>query len=125
MHMNHIDLHVADVIETADFLVRYFGLKLQEIRGNNFLAILHDDNGLEIVVSRPIEKLGGIEQQTLGAVTYHIGFIRKQRSDVDEIFEALSGSNAEIVGQPREMRGGYYFYLLAPGRILIEVGCRA
>ena len=124
MRMNHIDLHVADVAATCSFLTRYFGLTLRETRGQNFLAILNDDHGLEIVISQPIEKLGGRSQDMLGGVTYHIGFIQKERVDVDAIFQQLRESDAELIGEPRELRGGYVFYCLAPGRILIEVGWR-
>ncbi|WP_117193609.1 VOC family protein [Rhizobium terrae] len=124
MRMNHLDLHVPDVAATSAFLVRHFGLALYEMRGANGLAILADDAGLEIVISRPVEKFGGGEQQALGLVTYHIGFIQAERADVDRLYRELQGSEAELVGEPREMRGGYLFYCLAPGRVMIEVGWR-
>jgi predicted enzyme related to lactoylglutathione lyase len=122
--MNHIDLHVTDVAATSGFLTRYFGLTLRETRGRNFLAILNDDDGFEIVISQPIEKLGGRSQDELGGVTYHIGFIQNERADVDVIFDRLQDRDAELIGEPKELRGGYVFYCLAPGRILVEVGWR-
>lgn len=124
MRMNHIDLHVNDVAATSGFLIRYFGLTLREMRGRDFLAILTDDDGLEIVISQPIAKFGGRSQSARSGVSYHVGFIQKERADVDAIFERLKDSEAEIVGEPRELRGGYLFYCLAPGRIVIEVGWR-
>jgi len=124
MRLNHLDLHVPDVGATSDFLIRHFGLTLRDMRGQNGLAILGDDAGLEIVISQPIEKFGGAEQERLGAVTYHIGFMQSDRTDVDRVYHALKDSDAQLVGEPREMRGGYLFYCLAPGRILIEVGWR-
>ena len=125
MRLNHIDIHVPDVAATAAFLVRYFGLKLREMRGASGLAILDDDAGLEIAVSHPIEKFGGGDQQALGLVTYHLGFIQSERHNVDRLYSALKESDAELVGEPREMRGGYLFYCMAPGRVLVEVGWRA
>lgn len=94
------------------------------MRGANGLAILNDDSGLEIVVSRPVEKFGGAEQQALGVVTYHLGFIQPERAEVDRLYRELKDGDAELVGEPREMRGGYLFYCLAPGRVMIEVGWR-
>ncbi|MCQ1571523.1 VOC family protein [Neorhizobium galegae] len=124
MRMNHIDIHVSDVAATSDFLIRHFGLTLREMRGANGLAILADDAGLEIVVSRPVEKFGCAEQQALGFVTYHLGFIQPERGEVDRLYRELKAGDAELVGEPREMRGGYLFYCLAPGRVMIEVGWR-
>ncbi|WP_105415041.1 VOC family protein [Neorhizobium sp. T25_27] len=124
MRMNHIDIHVPDVAATTAFLVRHFGLTLREMRGANGLAILNDDAGLEIVVSHPVEKFGGAEQRSLGVVTYHLGFIQPERAEVDRLYGELQASDAELVGEPREMRGGYLFYCLAPGRVMIEVGWR-
>ncbi|WP_105427682.1 VOC family protein [Neorhizobium tomejilense] len=124
MRMNHIDIHVPDVAATSAFLIRHFGLTLRETRGGNGLAILNDDSGLEIVVSRPVEKFGGAEQQALGVVTYHLGFIQPERTEVDGLYRELKAGDAELVGEPREMRGGYLFYCLAPGRVMIEVGWR-
>ncbi|CDZ25254.1 VOC family protein [Neorhizobium galegae] len=124
MRMNHIDIHVSDVAATSAFLVRHFGLTQREMRGTNGLAILADDAGLEIVVSRPVEKFGGAEQHALGVVTYHLGFIQPERADVDRLYRELKAGDAELVGEPREMRGGYLFYCLAPGRVMIEVGWR-
>lgn len=124
MRMNHIDIHVPDVAATTAFLVRHFGLTLRETRGGNSLAILTDDAGLEIVVSHPVEKFGGAEQQALGVVTYHLGFIQPEKGEVDRLYRELKDGDAELVGEPREMRGGYLFYCLAPGRVMIEVGWR-
>jgi catechol 2,3-dioxygenase-like lactoylglutathione lyase family enzyme len=124
MRLNHIDLYVPDVAATRDFFIRYFALKLRQSRGADGLAILEDDSGLEIVLSHPIENFGGADQVRLGVDTYHIGFIQTERADVDRIHHALKSDHAELVGEPRQMRGGYLFYCTAPGRILVEVGWR-
>jgi len=125
MRLNHLDLHVPDVAATSGFFVRHFGFRLIQMRGANGLAILEDDAGVELVVSRPIEKFGGADQVALQAVTYHIGFMLADRRDVDRLYEALQADGAELSGPPQAMRGAWLFYCTAPGRILVEIGCRA
>jgi catechol 2,3-dioxygenase-like lactoylglutathione lyase family enzyme len=125
MRLNHIDLHVPDVAATRDFFVSFFGLRHVETRGSNGLAILQDEGGLEIVVSQPIAKFGGADAVSAGANTFHIGFILPNREMVDAQYETLRQAGAEISGPPREIRGGWLFYCYAPGRILVEVGCRS
>ena len=124
MRMNHLDLYVPDVQATTAFLTRYFGLTLIAMRGEGGLAILNDESGMEIVISHPIEKLGGVDQATLGRDTYHIGFMLPERGDVDRLWQALHDGGAELAGKPKAMRGGWLFYCTAPGRVLIEVGWR-
>jgi len=124
MRLNHLDIHVDDVRATVDFLVEHFGLKLSDMRGRAGLAILEDDTGFELVVSPPVEAFGSASQSALGRVTYHIGFNQPDRSDVDRIHAALTKAGVAQVGEPKEMRGGYLFYCMAPGHVLIEVGWR-
>lgn len=124
MRMNHLDIHVPDVAATSAFLVQHFGLKLREMRGANGLAILGDEHGLEIIISKPIEKFGGADQQTLGVNTFHIGFILPEKADVDRVYEGLKKTQARLWNEPQFMRGAWLFYCVAPGEILIEVGWR-
>lgn len=124
MRLNHLDLHVPDVAATRDVLVAVFGLIEVETRGTNGLAILRDDAGLELVISRPIEKFGGADTVSVGRNTYHIGFIQPSREAVDMVFERAKSAGCEIWQPPAAVRGGWLFYCFAPGRILIEVGYR-
>lgn len=125
MRLNHLDLHVPDVAATRNFFRDHLGFREVETRGVDGLAILHDDAGLELVISRPIERFGGADTPTAGFNTYHIGFILSSRAEVDELFRRLSAANAETWGKPAARRGGWVFYCFAPGRILIEIGCRS
>ena len=125
MKLNHLDLHVPDIAATADFLIEHLGLRLVEMRGANGLAILTDDEGLELVISYAIAKFGAADQSASKAVSYHIGFIVADRAEVDAAYQRLKASDAELWGEPREMRGGWAFYCLIPGHILVEVGARA
>jgi catechol 2,3-dioxygenase-like lactoylglutathione lyase family enzyme len=124
MRLNHLDLHVPDVAATRDFFHDYFGLTEIETRGAGGLAILHDDAGLEVVISRPIEKFGGGDTPTAGMNTYHIGFMQPSREEVDQLYLRLTAAGAEIWSEPQAIRGGWLFYCFAPGRILIEIGWR-
>lgn len=123
MRSNHLDLHMPDVAAARDFFVAAFGLGEVETRGND-LAILRDDAALELVVSHAIEKFGGADTVAVGRNTYHVGFILPSRKAVDVQYERVEAASCEIAHPPAAMRGGWLFYWLAPGRILIEVGWR-
>ena len=124
MRLNHLDLHVSDFAETRNFFVTNFGFRHLETKGDDGLAILQDDAGLELVISRPIAKLGGADQAALGVVTYHIGFLLPSRDDVDALYARLVAAGIELSAAPRAMRGGWVFYVTAPGKILVEVSSR-
>jgi catechol 2,3-dioxygenase-like lactoylglutathione lyase family enzyme len=121
MILNHLDLYVPDVATTRDFFMRHFGFRHQDTRGADRLAILHDDAGLELVISKPISQLGGAEQVALGLTTYHIGFRLPSAQKVDEVFGCLQAGSDQQIDPPRKIRGRYLFYCLAPGNILVEV----
>jgi catechol 2,3-dioxygenase-like lactoylglutathione lyase family enzyme len=124
--LNHLDLYVPDVAATRDFFVRHFGFRHQDTRGADRLAVLHDDAGLELVISKPISQLGGAEQVALGLTTYHIGFRLPSVQKVDEVFGCLQAGSEREMDPPKKIRGRYLFYCLAPGNILVEVasaGC--
>jgi predicted enzyme related to lactoylglutathione lyase len=124
MRLNHLDLHVPDVGATRDFFVSAFGFVAVETRGAEGLAILQDDAGLELVISRPIEKLGGADTVSAGRNTYHIGFILSSREAVDAQFERVKLAGGEMRQAPSALRGGWLFYCFAPGKVLVEVGWR-
>jgi catechol 2,3-dioxygenase-like lactoylglutathione lyase family enzyme len=124
MRLNHLDLHVPDIAATAVFFTNYLGLRLVDMRGQNGLAILTDDSGLELVLSHAIEKFGSTDQSGRNLVSYHIGFIVETREEVDRIFAAMRESGIELAHEPRMLRGGWLFYCTAPGNILVEVGAR-
>ncbi len=124
MRLNHLDFHVHDLATTAEFFTRHFGLTLKDMRGQNGLAILSDDAGLEIVLSHAIAKFGTADQVELQRQTYHIGFILPEREDVDRVYAGLAAAGAALSGPPAAMRGGWLFYCTAPGNILVEIGWR-
>lgn len=125
MRLNHLDLHVADVAATRDFLVHHFGFRHIQTRGRDGLAILHDTSGLELVISHAVPKFGGADAHSANANTFHIGFIVPDRAEVDRLYARLLAAGAELWNAPQAIRGGWVFYCMAPGRVLIEVGWRA
>lgn len=124
MRLNHLDLHVPDVGAARDFFYQCFGLEEIASLGRDGLAILRDDGGLELVLSRPIAKLGGADTPTAGANTYHIGFLLPSRAEVDAVYDRVRLHGGEVRMAPASIRGGWLFYCYGPGRILIEVGWR-
>jgi predicted enzyme related to lactoylglutathione lyase len=125
MRLNHLDFYVPDVAATADFFHRYFSLPLQEMNERIGRAILHDEQGTEIVfLSRPLPKFGGADQVELQRQTYHLGFILAERSNVDRLHARLASDGAAVSGPPAAIRGGWLFYCTAPGNILVEIGWR-
>lgn len=123
MRLNHLDLHVPDVAATTEFFTRYLGLTHLDTRANGGLAILTDGHGLEFVLSHAIEKFGTADQSN-SLVTYHIGFIVDDRETVDATHAAMQADGISIPHPPREIRGGYLFYVHAPGNVLVEVAAR-
>ncbi|MGR9169700.1 VOC family protein [Rhizobium sp. KDH_Rht_773_N] len=124
MRLNHLDFHVPDIAATADFFLRYFALELQEMNERIGRAILRDEQGTEIVLSRPLPKFGGADQVELQRQTYHIGFILAERAQVDRLHGRLAADGADVSGPPAAIRGGWLFYCTAPGNVLVEIGWR-
>ncbi|MDR6287582.1 catechol 2,3-dioxygenase-like lactoylglutathione lyase family enzyme [Inquilinus ginsengisoli] len=118
MRLNHLDLAVPDVALARDFFTSHFGLHHRETLGRDGLAILADDGGLVLVLSR---------WRKQGAAAYpdgfHIGFLVETREEVDAQYEHLAAAGVEVQ-PPSAMRGGWMFYLTGPGGVLIEVSWR-
>lgn len=123
MILNHLDLYVPDVVATRDFFLRHFDFRHDRTLGADALAILHDDAGMELVISKPVAKRGGADQVTLGTTTYHIGFHLPSMATVDQVFCRVRDD--QHVDPPRVMRGRYLFYCIAPGNVVIEVAAAA
>ena len=113
MHINHIDIPVPDIAATRDFFVDRLGFAHVTTLGRDGLAILRDDAGAVLVLSRA--KSGAAPGEG-----FHIGFLLESREAVDAMHARLNMD----CDAPQEMRGGYVFYFEAPGPILIEVGYR-
>jgi catechol 2,3-dioxygenase-like lactoylglutathione lyase family enzyme len=123
VRLNHLDLHVPNVLDTSAFFREHFDLREVACRGDS-LAILNDEAGFELVISRANSKLGATDQANLGLVTYHVGFVLPAREMVDALHDRLVARGLPEIGEPRAIRGGWLFYCRAPGNVLVEVGWR-
>lgn len=122
MRLNHLDVHVPDVVRTASLFTSVFGLR--ETFSRPGLIILSDDEGFELVISEPVSGFETSDQVTLGKSTYHVGFIVDSTKEVDDVFLRLQSADVQLGRPPKAIRGGWLFYCTAPGNIQIEVGCR-
>lgn len=116
MKLNHINLPVADVVETRDFLSKYFGLSTVHEVGKNFLVMQRDDTGLLLNLSHFDKNTTSVEYNK----DFHIGFFVETREEVDHVYSLLSeDGKANEPPEPKEAR--YGFYVMAPGGFTIEV----
>jgi lactoylglutathione lyase len=112
MKVNHLNLTVADPVETQQFLVKYFGLKPRG-KGNQTIALLSDDNGMVL-------SLMGRESEVKYPATFHVGFIQESEEQVNEINRRLKADGFDVP-PPSRQHGSWTFYFHAPGGFTIEV----
>lgn len=110
MKLNHLNLTVTDVKASADFLVKYFGLKIGSTRGNAFAA-LFDDGGLVLTLMKG--------NQVSYPKTFHIGFIQGSEAQVNEINQRMKADGFDV--EPPQRSHGWTFYVQAPGGFTVEV----
>lgn len=115
MHMNHINLSVANVRETKVFMETYFDLKFLGGPNPEKIVAALDENGSLIALSNFSEnddfKYPG---------TFHIGFNLSSREKVDAMHDRMTTDGLKI-GKLIEFHGAWTFYVNAPGGFIIEV----
>lgn len=100
MILNHLNLTVADVPATCDFLEKYFGL--HNMGGNAGLTVMSDERGFVLTLMK-----AGKSSPLQYPDNFHIGFfIESEAKDV----------------QPPERHHAYGFYVEAPGGFSVEIG---
>jgi catechol 2,3-dioxygenase-like lactoylglutathione lyase family enzyme len=114
MKLNHINLAVANVEETASFFEKFFQFRRLETKGG-VLIVLSDEAGFILILSH-----FDASENPQYPRDFHIGFIRDTRQQVNEVFESLKSAGIEA-NPPRHAHGGWGFYIHAPGGILVEV----
>jgi catechol 2,3-dioxygenase-like lactoylglutathione lyase family enzyme len=114
MKLNHINLAVADVEETAAFFEKFFQFRRLEAKGG-VLIVLSDETGFILILSH-----FDTEEVPKYPRDFHVGFIRETRQQVNEVYESLTSAGIEA-NAPRHAHGGWGFYVHAPGEILVEV----
>lgn len=118
MALNHLHLTVTDVIETATFLKKYFGMKDEwqgyKSKENDKFMALYDGNGFVLILSK-----GGKGKKIQYPASFHIGFMQPNKEKVDGINRQLKEDNYDV--QPPQKHHAYTFYVRAPGGFMIEV----
>ncbi|WP_394833644.1 VOC family protein [Pendulispora rubella] len=117
MQLNHADLQVSNVPETAAFLERHFDFEIQTNRNSAAVIVLSDRRGFVLVLQR---KKDDAETYPAG---FHIGFRVDDVAIVLEKRTHLLESGVEHVGDILENNRGVMFYFHLPGDILCEVSC--
>jgi catechol 2,3-dioxygenase-like lactoylglutathione lyase family enzyme len=117
MKLNHIDLQVADVQETARFFETYFDFKLLTSASSNALAVLQGRDGFSLV----LQKLKN--PQAAYPEGFHIGFVLEDVEQVYKMFERLKLSGITL-GEVNKNNRGTMFYFNLPGGILTEVSSK-
>ena len=113
MTLNHLNLTVADAMETRLFLEKYFGLRGNE-GGNHGFQMLRDDNGMVLTLIK------GRASEINYPATFHVGFIQDSEQRVNEINQRLRDDGFDVPA-PSRMHGSWTFYFKAPGGFVIEV----
>ncbi len=116
MRLNHIDLQVVDVQETAAFFEAWFGFAHVSNRQSPAIAILKGDGDFTLV----IQKCEAGERFPEG---FHIGFLRDDEADVIDFQRRAKQAGLRISEIIRNGRGTLT-YVHAPGEILVEVSAR-
>ncbi|MCI0461236.1 MAG: VOC family protein [Gemmataceae bacterium] len=117
MKLNHLNLTVADVSATREFLEKYFGLRSQGKKGGNTLAVLFDDDGLVLTLIK-VSQVTEVHYPD----SFHIGFIQESPEQVNEINKRLTDDGFDVE-PPHKAHGAWTFYFRAPGGFTIEVLC--
>jgi lactoylglutathione lyase len=116
MKPNHLNLPVPDVLEARQFFEKYFGFRdLEEVKGNNTIAVMADDSGFVLTLSN-FEKATEVHYPA----GFHLGFIQDSPQRVNEINTMLKDSGFDVE-PPRNFHGSWTFYFRAPGGFTIEI----
>ena len=112
MRLNHLNIGVPDLDEASTFLTTHFGLK-EVHRQKDFIAILLDETGFVLAVSR--------EAEPKYPKLFHLGFLQDTREQVDALFERFQALGLVRGEGPRPVHGSYGFYFHALGGVMFEV----
>ena len=118
MKLNHINLTSVDVPADRAMFESYFSLRCSTMRGKT-LAVLHDDDGMVLVLN-DFEKKRGDFAYPEDSDVHYIGFIQESREVVDAINARLK-ADGWSVPEPRDYHGAWTFYFKAPGGYYVEV----
>ena len=109
MKLQHLNLTTTDPTATADFLVKYFGLKNEG--GNKGFMLVRDDDGMVITLMK--------SAKVAYPATFHIGFYPETEAEVDALHQQLTADGYTVTAPERHH--GYSIYVEAPGGFTVEV----
>lgn len=120
MKLNHLNLPTPNVAESRSFFERYFHFTCTEVKGDGALAVLKgEDDFVLVLMSTAFNRNGNSTYPD----ALHIGFLLKEKEEVDHLYQRLEGDGFQLEQKPGNMRGVYGFYFNTPGNILTEVSC--
>ncbi len=111
MKLNHLNLSVTDVPAAANFLEKYFGLRIQPGGKKSFIALFDDD-----YLSLGLMKAASVSYPA----TFHIGFAQESEQQVNEIYQQLKDDGFEV-NPPQRTPHAWTFYVQAPGGFTVEI----
>jgi catechol 2,3-dioxygenase-like lactoylglutathione lyase family enzyme len=116
--LNHLNLSVPDIMQTARFFEEFLNFRCIERKGQGALAVLLDEAGLSLVVSNFTR-----DTKPEYPKNFHLGFIQQRREQVEALYQRLQAAGY-AKKTPQGMHGSLGgFYCTAPGDIQIEVSC--
>jgi catechol 2,3-dioxygenase-like lactoylglutathione lyase family enzyme len=118
MNLNHLNLTVPNVAAARSFFERHFNFKCVDVKGDNMLVVLNDDNGfIFTLMSETFNKNGLCNYPQ----NFHFGFILDSKEEVSNLYEQLKGQGVHLENEPGKIRNsfGFYFYF---DNLFIEIG---
>lgn len=115
LHMNHVNLCVADVPRSRAFFERYFGFRLLVEKGADTFVGLVDDGGMILAISN-FNHAKTVQYPPL----FHVGFFLDSDDEVNAVHDRLAADGLEP-GEVKHFHGAWTFYVKAPGGGTVEV----
>lgn len=115
MHMNHINLCVADVRQSRAFFETYFGFRLMVEKGADTFVGLVDEGGMILAISN-FDHAASVQYPPL----FHVGFFLDSDEEVDAMHERLVADGFAPETR-KHAHGAWTFYVAAPGGGTVEV----
>jgi catechol 2,3-dioxygenase-like lactoylglutathione lyase family enzyme len=117
MHLNHLNLPVADLAAARVLFEELFGFQCLDQRGDA-LASLTDGAGFSLVLANAARFGDEIPRYPK---VFHVGFILDQREQVDQMYDRVVAAGITPAHRPRHQHGSYGFYFTALDGILFEI----
>ncbi|MCU0495541.1 MAG: VOC family protein [Chloroflexaceae bacterium] len=116
MKFDHVNLTVANVVETSTFLKQHFGFSDAFEDNNAGMAVLADGHGMHI----NLMKGANVSYPKF----FHIGFDMGSEAEVNAMYDRLKTSGMDISPPTHASWGSYTFHFTCPGaNFIIEVEC--